>query len=117
MHNLELVIAMLAGILGRQAHLTHRPVAVVARRMTAGQPAVRNQQLLADVPELKVNGTLIERHPGNLNIRVPGIEALADNVVIQGVHPLTAGGKLVGTARSYADPSLLLRQASPPRAS
>lgn len=33
------------------------------------------EQLRAALPELMVNGTLIERHPGNLNIRVPGIEA------------------------------------------
>lgn len=33
------------------------------------------RQLRAALPNLQVNGTLVERHPGNLNIRVPGIEA------------------------------------------
>ena len=33
------------------------------------------KQLRAALPDLQVNGTLMERHPGNLNIRVPGIEA------------------------------------------
>jgi len=33
------------------------------------------EQLRAEIPDLEVNGTLIDRHPGNLNVRVPGIEA------------------------------------------
>jgi cysteine desulfurase len=40
--------------------------------------ALRDQtldRLRAELPDLVVNGALADRHPGNLNIRVPGIEA------------------------------------------
>jgi cysteine desulfurase len=44
------------------------------RRITALRDRLLDR-LRAAIPDLIVNGALADRHPGNLNVRVPGIEA------------------------------------------
>ena len=62
-------------------------------------------QLRADLPDLKVNGTLISRHPGNLNIRVPGIEA---ELLLAAARPKLAAATGSACTSGTTEPSHVL---------
>ena len=63
------------------------------------------QQLRAALPDLKVNGTLIERHPGNLNVRVPGIEA---ELLLAAARPKLAAATGSACTSGTTEPSHVL---------
>lgn len=62
-------------------------------------------QLRADLPDLEVNGTLISRHPGNLNIRVPGIEA---ELLLAAARPKLAAATGSACTSGTTEPSHVL---------
>jgi cysteine desulfurase len=62
-------------------------------------------QLRAKLPDLEVNGTLISRHPGNLNIRVPGIEA---ELLLAAVRPKLAAATGSACTSGTTEPSHVL---------
>lgn len=63
------------------------------------------EQLRAAVPDLKVNGTLIERHPGSLNVRVPGIEA---ELLLAAARPKLAAATGSACTSGTTEPSHVL---------
>lgn len=64
------------------------------RRLTEAEPALR------------VNGTVADRHPGNLNIRVPGLEA---DVVLAFARPRLAASTGSACTSGIPEPSHVLR--------
>lgn len=62
-------------------------------------------QLRANLPDLEVNGTLICRHPGNLNIRVPGIEA---ELLLAAARPKLAAATGSACTSGTTEPSHVL---------
>jgi cysteine desulfurase len=62
-------------------------------------------QLRADLPDLEVNGTLVSRHPGNLNIRVPGIEA---ELLLAAARPKLAAATGSACTSGTTEPSHVL---------
>jgi cysteine desulfurase len=63
-------------------------------------------QLRAAVPGLAVNGTLANRHPGNLNVRFPAIDA---SVLLQNLHPHVAASTGSACTSGLPEPSHVLR--------
>jgi cysteine desulfurase len=63
------------------------------------------RQLRVALPNLQVNGTLIERHPGNLNIRVPGIEA---ELLLAAARPKLAAATGSACTSGTTEPSHVL---------
>lgn len=62
-------------------------------------------QLRAELPDLEVNGTMISRHPGNLNIRVPGIEA---ELLLAAARPKLAAATGSACTSGTTEPSHVL---------
>jgi cysteine desulfurase len=63
------------------------------------------EQLRAALPDLKINGALIERHPGNLNIRVPGIDA---ELLLAAARPKLAAATGSACTSGTSEPSHVL---------
>lgn len=63
------------------------------------------EQLRAAIPNLEVNGTLIGRHPGNLNIRVPGIDA---ELLLAAARPKLAAATGSACTSGTTEPSHVL---------
>ena len=64
------------------------------------------RQLREAVPGIEVNGTLGARHPGNLNLRFPGIDA---SVLLQNLHPHVAASTGSACTSGQPEPSHVLR--------
>jgi cysteine desulfurase len=60
----------------------------------------------ATVPDLEVNGTLADRHPGNLNVRCPAVDA---SVLLQNLHPHVAASTGSACTSGQPEPSHVLR--------
>lgn len=63
-------------------------------------------KLLAALPSVEVNGTLFDRHPGNLNVRFPAIDA---SVLLQNLHPHVAASTGSACTSGQQEPSHVLR--------
>lgn len=76
----------------------------------AERVASLRDQLLADlgelIPDLRVNGALANRHPGNLNIRVPGIDA---ELLLAAARPGLAAATGSACTSGISEPSHVLR--------
>jgi cysteine desulfurase len=64
------------------------------------------KKLLEAVPGLKVNGTMAARHPGNLNIQFPGMEA---DMILNGLQPHVAASTGSACTSGQHEPSHVLR--------
>ena len=62
--------------------------------------------LLKAVPTVIVNGTLANRHPGNLNVRFPGIEA---EIILSNLQPNVAASTGSACTSGQPEPSHVLR--------
>jgi cysteine desulfurase len=62
--------------------------------------------LLEAVPSIIVNGTLANRHPGNLNVRFPGIEA---EIILSNLQPNVAASTGSACTSGQLEPSHVLR--------
>lgn len=70
--------------------------------------ALRNQmldRLRTALPDLVVNGTMADRHPGNLNVRVPGIEA---ELLLAAARPRLAAATGSACTSGLTEPSHVL---------
>ena len=63
-------------------------------------------ELLKTVPELKVNGNQVVRHPGNLNLLFPSIDA---SLLLQHLHPNVAASTGSACTSGQPEPSHVLR--------
>jgi len=76
----------------------------------AREVARLRDQLLADlcelIPDLRVNGALANRHPGNLSIRVPGIDA---DLLLAAARPGLAAATGSACTSGVPEPSHVLR--------
>lgn len=63
------------------------------------------ERLIQSIPDLSVNGTLLERHPGNLNIRVPGLEA---ELLLAAARPKLAASTGSACTSGTTEPSHVL---------
>ncbi|MDF2381834.1 cysteine desulfurase [Nostoc ellipsosporum NOK] len=61
--------------------------------------------LKAAIPDLAVNGTMVDRHPGNLNLRVPGIEA---ELLLAAARPRLAAATGSACTSGLTEPSHVL---------
>ena len=57
------------------------------------------------IPDLVVNGTLSERHPGNLNVRVPGVDA---ELLLAAARPMLAAATGSACTSGTTEPSHVL---------
>ena len=64
------------------------------------------ENLYDAIPLIEVNGTLSERHPGNLNIRFPTIDA---SLLLQNLHPFVAASTGSACTSGQPEPSHVLR--------
>lgn len=64
------------------------------------------RSLLKTIPGLKVNGTMAARHPGNLNVQFPGLEA---EVILNGLQPHVAASTGSACTSGQPEPSHVLR--------
>ncbi|WP_246472815.1 cysteine desulfurase family protein [Azospirillum tabaci] len=62
--------------------------------------------LQASIPGLCVNGSLAHRHPGNLNVRIPGVEA---SLLLNAVQPRLAASAGAACTSGIPEPSHVLR--------
>jgi cysteine desulfurase len=62
-------------------------------------------QLRAGVPSIAVNGPLAHRHPGNLNLRFPAVDASA---LLQNLHPNVAASSGSACTSGQPEPSHVL---------
>lgn len=62
--------------------------------------------LLKSVPELRVNGDQLARHPGNLNLLFPSIDA---SLLLQNLHPKVAAAKGSACTSGQPESSHVLR--------
>jgi cysteine desulfurase len=77
-------------------------------RDTARISALRDrfvERIRKAVPNTEVNGTISARHPGNLNLRFPGIEA---SVLLQNLHPHVAASTGSACTSGQPEPSHVL---------
>jgi cysteine desulfurase len=58
------------------------------------------------VPGIEVNGTLMSRHPGNLNVRFPNVDA---SLLLQNLHPHVAASMGSACTSGEQEPSHVLR--------
>ncbi len=63
-------------------------------------------RLLEAVPSIIVNGTLTNRHPGNLNVRFPGVEA---EIILSNLQPNVAASTGSACTSGQPEPSHVLR--------
>jgi cysteine desulfurase len=63
-------------------------------------------RLLEAVPSIKVNGSMTSRHPGNLNVQFPGLEA---EIVLNGLQPHVAASTGSACTSGQIEPSHVLR--------
>jgi cysteine desulfurase len=63
-------------------------------------------QLQANFPEIQVNGSITERHPGNLNLFIPGIDA---KQVIHKMQPTVAISTGSACTSGIPEPSHVLK--------
>lgn len=63
-------------------------------------------KILDAIENVAVNGTLDPRHPGNLNLRFPGIEA---SILLQNLHPHVAASTGSACTSGQLEPSHVLR--------
>ena len=63
-------------------------------------------ELLKTVPDLKVNGNQVVRHPGNLNLLFPSIDA---SLLLQHLHPNVAASTGSACTSGQPEPSHVLR--------
>lgn len=61
--------------------------------------------LRAQIPDLAVNGTMGHRHPGNLNVRVPGVEA---ELLLAAARPMLAAATGSACTSGLIEPSHVL---------
>jgi len=62
-------------------------------------------QLQSALPDLIVNGTMTDRHPGNLNVRIPGIEA---ELLLAAARPRLAAATGSACTSGMTEPSHVL---------
>ncbi len=62
--------------------------------------------LLEAVPGLKINGSMAARHPGNINVRFPGVEA---EIILNGLQPHVAASTGSACTSGQPEPSHVLR--------
>ncbi len=62
--------------------------------------------LLEAIPGLMVNGTMAARHPGNINVRFPAMEA---EIILQGLQPKVAASTGSACTSGQSEPSHVLR--------
>ena len=64
------------------------------------------KQVLETVPDLKINGSMSARHPGNLNVQFPGLEA---EIILNGLQPHVAASTGSACTSGQPEPSHVLR--------
>jgi cysteine desulfurase len=64
------------------------------------------RSLLETIPDTKVNGTMAARHPGNLNVQFPGLEA---ERILNGLQPHVAASTGSACTSGQPEPSHVLR--------
>ncbi len=84
-------------LLGQELPRERQRIAALRDQMLA-----RLQQAL---PDLVVNGTLADRHPGNLNVRVPGLEA---ELLLAAARPRLAAATGSACTSGMTEPSHVL---------
>ena len=57
------------------------------------------------VPDIKINGTMAARHPGNLNVRFPGFDA---EMILTGLQPTVAASTGAACTSGQPEPSHVL---------
>jgi cysteine desulfurase len=64
------------------------------------------RSLLETIPDMKVNGTMAARHPGNLNVQFPGLEA---EIILNGLQPYVAASTGAACTSGQPEHSHVLR--------
>lgn len=64
------------------------------------------RELRARLPDVSVNGTMVGRHPGNLNLHFPGVEA---SLLLNALQPHVAASSGSACTSGFQEPSHVLR--------
>ena len=86
-----------------------RIISMEGRSMNAPLAGMRDyflKQVLETVPDLKINGSMSARHPGNLNVQFPGLEA---QIILNGLQPHVAASTGSACTSGQPEPSHVLR--------
>ena len=86
-----------------------RIIKLEGRSMIAPLAAMRDyflKGLLKNLRGLKINGSMVARHPGNINVQFPGLEA---EIILNGLQPYVAASTGSACTSGQPEPSHVLR--------